>query len=157
MTQTTHASFIIERRYRASPQRLFAAWADPAAKRAWFAEGEGWEIRSYELDFREGGSETARYRFAKGQEVFGEETWFGNETVFSDIVANERIVFTYAMSRNGVRFSVSLASVELAPDSDGARLVFTEHATFFEGADGAQMRETGWRELLDSLAKHLGE
>jgi uncharacterized protein YndB with AHSA1/START domain len=31
-----HATFVIERRYDASPARVFAAWADPAAKRRWF-------------------------------------------------------------------------------------------------------------------------
>ena len=57
MTTTTHASFVIERLYSASPKRVFAAWSDPVAKRAWFVEGEGWDIQSYEIDFREGGSE----------------------------------------------------------------------------------------------------
>ncbi len=114
MTTTTHGSFILERRYNAAPERVFAAWSDPNAKRAWFAEGEGWDIQSYELDFREGGSEKSTFRFLKGEETFGEKTAFGNETVFNDIIPNERIIFTYSMSRNGVRFSVSLASVEQA-------------------------------------------
>jgi uncharacterized protein YndB with AHSA1/START domain len=155
MTTTQHATFIIERDYKASPQRVFAAWADPGAKRAWFVEGEGWEIRAFEMDFREGGTEKSRFRFIKGQETFGEETWFGNETVFNEIVPNERILFTYAMDRNGQRFSVSLAAVELKPAGAGTRLVFTEHAAFFDGADGPQMREAGWRELFGKLEEHL--
>ncbi len=155
MTVTTHASFVIERRYDASPQRLFAAWSDPAAKRRWFVEGEGWEIQSYELDFREGGAEKSRFRHLKGEEIFGEKTIFGNETVFNEIVPNERIIFTYSMDRNGARFSVSLASVELKAASAGTRMIFTEHATFFEGGDGPQMREAGWRELLDKLDGYL--
>jgi uncharacterized protein YndB with AHSA1/START domain len=157
MTATTHASFVIERRYRASPQRVFAAWADPVAKRAWFAEGEGWDIRSFEMDFREGGRETSRFRVVGGNNPFPPETTFGNETVFNEIVPNDRIVFTYAMDRDGVRFSVSLASVELNLESDGTRLVFTEHAAFFEGGDGAAMREAGWRELLQKLDDHLAQ
>ena len=44
--------------------------------------------------------------------MFGEKTAFTNETVFNEIIENERIVFTYSMARNGVRFSVSLATVE---------------------------------------------
>jgi uncharacterized protein YndB with AHSA1/START domain len=155
MTTTTHASFVIEHRYEASPQRVFAAWSDPAAKRQWFVEGEGWEIQSYELDFREAGTEKSRFRHLKGGEIFGEETIFGNETVFNEIVPNERIIFTYSMDRNGVRFSVSLASVELKAASAGTRMIFTEHATFFEGGDGAQMREAGWRELLGKLDQYL--
>jgi uncharacterized protein YndB with AHSA1/START domain len=155
MTTTTHASFVIERRYEASPQRVFAAWADPVAKRAWFVEGEGWDIKSYELDFREGGTEKSRFRFLKGEEVFGKETTFGNETIYNEIVPNERILFTYSMDRDGVRFSVSLASVELIEADKGTRLVFTEHAAFFDGADGAKMREAGWQELLGKLDAFL--
>ncbi len=154
---TTHGSFVIERRYDVSPQRVFAAWADAEAKRRWFVEGEGWEIRSYELDFREGGTERSTFRHLQGIETFGEETWFGNDTVFNEVVPNERIIFTYSMERNGVRFSVSLASLELTPADKGTRMVFTEHAAFFEGGDGVQMREAGWRELLDKLDQYLSK
>jgi uncharacterized protein YndB with AHSA1/START domain len=157
MTTTTHASFVIERRYDAFPQRVFAAWADPAAKRAWFVEGEGWEIQSYELDFREGGTERSRFRFLKGEETFGEKTTFGNETVFNEIVPNERIIFTYSMDRNGMRFSISLATVELNAAGGGTRMVFTEHGAWFEGGDSPQMREAGWRELLHKLDQYLSK
>lgn len=157
MNTTTHGSFIIERRYSASPARVFAAWADPKAKRAWFAEGEGWDIQSYDLDFREGGAETSQFRFVKGEEVFGEPTTFGNESVFNEIIPNERIIYTYAMSRNGVRFSVSLASVELSAAGNGTRLVLTEHGAFFDGADGIKMREEGWQELLGKLDQFLAQ
>jgi len=157
MTATQHATFVIERTYRASPQRVFAAWADPESKRAWYVEGEGWDIRSFEMDFCEGGAETSRFRFSKGVETFGEETWFGVDTVFNEIVPNERIIFTYSMDRNGARFSVSLASVELSAVGSGTQLIFTEHAAFFDGGDGPRMREAGWRELLDKLGEHLAK
>jgi uncharacterized protein YndB with AHSA1/START domain len=155
VSTTTHASFVVERLYGAGPARVFAAWADPVAKRAWFAEGEGWEIKSFELDFREGGAERSTFRLEKGQETFGEDTWFGNDTVFNEVVPNERILFTYSMDRNGARFSVSIASVELKPDGAGTRLIFSEHGAFFDGADGAKMREAGWHELLGKLEEHL--
>ncbi len=35
----THSTFVIERSYPTSPERVFAAFADPAKKRRWFAEG----------------------------------------------------------------------------------------------------------------------
>jgi uncharacterized protein YndB with AHSA1/START domain len=155
MTNTNHGTFFIERRYEAAPHRVFAAWSDPAAKRTWFVEGKGWEIRSYEIDFREGGREASNFRFLDGVKVFGEETTFSNETIYDEIIPNERLIFTYSMSRNGKRFSVSLATVEFKPDGDGTRLMFTEHAAFFEGADGLQMREQGWQELLGRLDAFL--
>jgi uncharacterized protein YndB with AHSA1/START domain len=107
MTTTSHGSFIIERRYNAAPERVFAAWSDAKAKRTWFAEGEGWDIKSYELDFREGGAETSKFRFLKGEETFGEETWFGNDTVFNEVVPNERIIYTYSMHLETPRASRS--------------------------------------------------
>ena len=48
-----HAGFTIQRRYGAAPERVFAAWADPAAKARWFAGPEEWEVGPHELDFRE--------------------------------------------------------------------------------------------------------
>lgn len=157
MTRTTHASFVIERFYSASPKRVFAAWSDPVAKRAWFVEGEGWDIQSYEIDFREGGSENSTYGFRRGEEVFGEKTAFTNETVFNEIIENERIVFTYSMARNGARFSVSLATVEIKEANGGSRMIFTEHGAFFEGGDNVTMREQGWQELLGKLDAFLAE
>jgi len=39
------------------------------------------------------------------------------------------------------------------PSPKGTDLIFTEQAAFFEGADGPQIREEGWRKLLDNLEK----
>ncbi len=157
MTTTTHGSFVIERTYSASPQRVFAAWVDPVAKRAWFVEGDGWDVQSYELDFREGGTEKSRFLFLKGEEMFGVGTVFGNDTVFNEIVPNERIIYTYAMDRNGARFSVSLATVEIKATDTGSRLILTENAAFFDGADGVKMREQGWQDLLGKLDAFLNK
>lgn len=157
MITTTHGSFIVERTYSASPQRVFAAWADPVAKRAWFVDGEGWDIQSYELDFREGGKETSQFRWVKSDNGPGENAIIGNDTVFDEIIPNERIIFTYSMDRNGVRFSVSLATVEIKADGKGSRLILTEHGAFFDGGDGIQMREAGWRELLGKLDDFLAK
>jgi hypothetical protein len=51
--------------------------------------------------------------------------------------------------------SSSHATVELLPTEPGTDLVFTEQAAFFEGADGPQLRQEGWRKLLEHLAKEL--
>jgi uncharacterized protein YndB with AHSA1/START domain len=156
-TTTAHGSFIIERRYSASPERVFAAWSDAKAKRSWFAEGEGWDIKSYELDFHEGGKETSKFRLenSKGSPIG--DAWIGNDTVFNEIIPNERIIYTYSMDRNGVRFSISLASVEFHAADNGTCLILTEHGAFFDGADGIKMREQGWQELLGKLDEFLAK
>jgi len=51
--------------------------------------------------------------------------------------------------------SVSLGTVELLPSKTGTNLILTFQSAFLEGADGPEMREAGWRGLLDKLAKEL--
>lgn len=152
----THGSFTIERRYKQPPAKVFSAFSDPARKRRWFAEGPGFHLDSYELDFREEGFERSRFRFVADKPI-AEGTPCTNDTIFLDIVPDQRIVFAYTMLMNGKRFSSSHSSIEFIPDGAGTLMVFTEQAAFFEGADGIEMREQGTRELLDSLARELGE
>jgi uncharacterized protein YndB with AHSA1/START domain len=35
----THSTFVIERSYATTPERVFAAFSDPAKKRRWFCGG----------------------------------------------------------------------------------------------------------------------
>jgi uncharacterized protein YndB with AHSA1/START domain len=53
----THATFVIERNYPASPARVFAAFASRAAKASWFSGPDEWGRSDHELDFRVGGRE----------------------------------------------------------------------------------------------------
>ena len=152
----THGSFTIERAFRAGPAKVFDAFADPEKKRHWFAEGPGFHLDSFVMDFRVGGKETSRFRFVADKPI-EEGTPCSNDTVYMDIVQNRRIVIAYSMSLAGSPFSVSLVTIELVPEGGGTRLVFTEQAAFFEQADGIDMREQGQRELLGRLAAELGE
>lgn len=149
-----HESFTIERRYRASIDDVWQAFADPAIKRRWFAEGDGFEVLDYGLEFRVGGREHGRFRVVDAPVPLGV---ISNETRYFDIQAKQRIASAYSMSNDGVPFSVSLVTITFAPDAGGTRLTFCETATFFEGADGRAMRESGTRSLLEALAKELGE
>lgn len=143
-----HATFSIERVYDAAPARVFKAFADPAAKRRWFAEGEGWEIESFDVDFRVGGYERSRFRFKGGPLIT-------NDTVFQNIVPNERIIIAYWMTIDGNPISTSQATMEFRAEGKNTRLVFTEQDAFLDGHDNAAQREAGTRELLEALDKEL--
>ena len=80
-----------------------------------------------------------------------------NEGFFQDIVPNRRIVTASTMSLGGNRFSASLVTIELLRSGNGTDLICTFQGAFFEGADGPQMREAGWRKLLDKLAQALAD
>jgi uncharacterized protein YndB with AHSA1/START domain len=144
---TEHATFVIERTYDASPARVFAAWAEPAAKARWFGGGDE-ETGEYELDFRVGGREFSRDGAPDGDV-------YAYEARYLDIVPDERIVYTYDMHRRETRISVSLATVELKPEGAGTRLVYTEQGAFLDGQDKPQYREQGTGSLLDALGAEL--
>ena len=136
-----HNTFVIERTYPHSAARVFAAFSDTATKRRWFAEGEGWQIDAFDADFRVGGRETSRFRFKDGAPI-------ANDTVYQDIVPDQRIVFVYAMTVGDKRISASLASVELFASGNGTRLVYTEQGQFFDGADQPQAARGGLRRAV---------
>jgi uncharacterized protein YndB with AHSA1/START domain len=152
-TPVVHASFSIDRIYPVEPARVFQAFADHDMKRRWFVEGEGFEVHSYSSDFRVGGREESRFQFLGNDQV--PPTPMGNDTVYLDIVPNERIVIAYSMTLAGRPFSASLATMEFEPVTEGTRLVYTEQAAFLEGSDGPELREAGCRQLLESLAREL--
>lgn len=149
-----HSTYVIERCYPTSADRIFAAFATPESKRRWFAEGEGFALEQFKMDFRIGGTERTRFRVTTRGPMEGKI--FTNETTYMDIVPERRIVFAYSMAVGDQRISASLVSIELAPGEKGCTLIFTEQGAFFEGADTPNMREAGWGQLLEALERELG-
>lgn len=144
----THASFTLEREYPHPPDRVFAAFAEPEAIRAWMVEGEDWDVESFDMDFRVGGLQTSSFRFRDGPEIH-------NHTVYQDIVPDERIVYAYSMTVEGERISASLTTVELRAVDGGTALVLTEQDAFLDGHDGLESRKGGTDGLLDDLGAWL--
>jgi uncharacterized protein YndB with AHSA1/START domain len=142
---TTHSTFVIERNYDASPQRVFDAWVDPAAKARWFGPPEK---PDYSLDFRVGGREHFTVKMPDG-------TTYAFDAVYQDIVPGRRIIHAYDMHREDVRISVSLATIEIEAHGDGARLTLTEHGVYLDGHDTPEQREHGTNEMIDALTDYL--
>jgi uncharacterized protein YndB with AHSA1/START domain len=149
----THGTFVIERQYPVSPDRVFAAFSDPAKKRRWLLGGK--QAEEFTMDFRVGGIEHSSSRFPAGTPFEG--TTLANDTNYLDIVDNARIVIAYSMSIGDRRISSSLATFELVPTPAGTNLIFTDQGAYFEGSDGAQIREAGWRKLLEQLGNEVSE
>lgn len=141
----THATFVIERVYRASPERVFAAFSDQQIKDRWFGSPPGWVTTEVSMDFREGGREVNNGGPPEGPISKFYSTYY-------DIIPNERIVNAYEMYQDDTRISVSLATMELTPEGDGTRLTFTEQDAFLDGYDDAGSREDGTRWLFEQLA-----
>jgi uncharacterized protein YndB with AHSA1/START domain len=149
-----HNTFVIERTYPAAPAKVFAAFADPAKKRRWYAENPNHECESFEMDFRVGGVERARYRFGPKSPFPG--AILANEGRLEDVAPDRRVVISSSMTLADRRVSTTLVTIELAPAADGGTtLTCTHQGVFYEGSDSPQMREGGWRALFDRLAAEL--
>lgn len=142
-----HDTFRIDRHFDAAPDRVFRAFADKEAKAKWF--GGPAETKREVFDFREGGRETMK-------SVFGDGTTFAFVANYTDIVPGERIVYTYEMTMNGDRISVSVATIELrAGAAGGTDFVLTEQGVYLDGLDNSAQRKQGTEDLMDALAKSL--
>jgi uncharacterized protein YndB with AHSA1/START domain len=144
----THGTFTLERVYDAAPARVFKAWADPAIKARWFVGPDDWRLLERAMDFRIGGKERLRGR--KGSGIV-----FTFDSVYHDIVPDQRIIYGYDMHLDERHISVSLATIELRPESAGTRLVITEQGVFLDGYDDGGSRERGTRILLEQLGAEL--
>jgi uncharacterized protein YndB with AHSA1/START domain len=152
---TIHNTFVIERSYPKPPATVFAAFADPATKRRWFAEGHNHDVEDFSMDFRVGGSERSAYRLKEGTPFPGVP--LVSEGRYLDIVPNQRIVSAADMSFGGKRISAAMVTIEFLPSEKGTDVICTHQGAFFEGADGPKMREDGWRKLFEQLEAELAQ
>jgi uncharacterized protein YndB with AHSA1/START domain len=145
----THATFVIDRVFKASPERVWDAFAHQDAKSKWFVGDPAWTTLEWTMDFRVGGRELNRSRMGAGGDVVS----FGS--VYLDIVPGQRMVYAYDMHIGERRISVSLGTIELRPEGRHTRLVYTEQGAFLDGFDKAEGREAGTQALFDALARSV--
>jgi len=149
LTPIAHGSFTVSRSFKHAPAKVFAAYADQATKRRWFAEGEGFIVDTYDLDFRVGGREHSDFRPEGGPPMT-------LDAVYHEIAENRRIVLAYDMTIAGDILSLSICTTELEPEGAGTKLTYTEHGIYY--GDGAHVagREEGTRGMLERLAAEIG-
>jgi uncharacterized protein YndB with AHSA1/START domain len=126
-TTTEHATFRIERVYRAAIERVYAAFSTAEGKRRWFVGPQGWEQLVREHDFRVGGRERVKGRFPNGMVS-------DFDAIYLDILENRRIIYAYAMAIDDRRISVGV---------------------FVNGYEDKGNREMGSGILLDQLGASL--
>jgi uncharacterized protein YndB with AHSA1/START domain len=139
----THSTFSLERTYPVPPSRVFTAWAEPEMKVRWFASN----AQDYELNFRPGGFERLSTTH-EGKLI----TW---ESLYREIVTDERIVYTSVLCEQDAVATVSLTSVEFAPQGEGTRLVLVEAGAYLDQREQPAWREQGTSDWLDALATEL--
>jgi uncharacterized protein YndB with AHSA1/START domain len=144
----THATFVVERTYSAPVAQVWHALSDTAARDEWFGGGPEFDVEDKSHDFRVGG-----HAVEDGQWHGGPRSRF--DATYTDIVDQQRIVFTYDMWADERHMSTSITTIVLEPVGQDTLLTYTEQAVHFDGLDTVEGREQGTRGLLDNLGAYL--
>jgi uncharacterized protein YndB with AHSA1/START domain len=144
-----HASFHLERTYDAPVARVWRALTDETAKAKWFSGTPGrWELLERHMDVRVGGTERVKGRWEGGVVSTFDAT-------YHDVIAEERLVYSYVMHLDNKKISVSLATMQVKAAGSRTTLMITEQGAFLDGYDDAGSREHGTGFLLDALGVSL--
>ena len=133
---------VMKREVAALRERVFAAWTDVAQAARWWAP-RGFTTLSCEMDVRPGGAWRRRMRAPDGRLI----TKHG---VYREIVAPERLAFTYNTEGSGIDDPETLVTVTFTDLGDRTRLTL-RHSLFETDAQACD-HEGGWTGSLERFA-----
>jgi len=140
---TLKPSLTLKRRLNAAPEKVYAAWTDPAKIVKWFGPDAG-PVKTAKLDVRAGGSYAISFSTEDGEEHHVSGT-------YREVVPDRRLVFTWAWRTMPER--ESLVTVLVKPDGDGSILTLIHEQFFDEPA--RDRHQLGWSGCLDKLERYL--
>jgi uncharacterized protein YndB with AHSA1/START domain len=148
MTAQTQPPVVVRvtRRFAASAERVFDAFLDPEkAGRFMFATATGQMVRA-EVDPRVGG----RYLFVDRRD--GEDVEHHGEYLVID--RPRRLVFSFSVQKYST--DADRVEIDIVPLDAGCELTLT-HEMKPEWAEYAGRTEEGWTNIIEGLARTLGE
>jgi uncharacterized protein YndB with AHSA1/START domain len=138
-------TLVIERRFKASPERVFRAWTDPAILVTWWGP-VGFTTPECHLDLRQGGAWRTVMRAPDGSRhpVSG---------VYREILPPKRLVITWAWEEaDGRRGPETEVAVTFAPTPEGTHMRLVQR--LFPSPAARDRHEDGWTQSLGKL-EHL--
>jgi uncharacterized protein YndB with AHSA1/START domain len=145
--KTQHATITLEQSYEAPVERVFAEFADPAARARWSAPSDDALIYD-EASFKEGGRDLFRCGPVNHPR-------FQGETSYYVIVPNKRVVSCETVSTGGQRLAVALTTLDFEPSGDGTNLRVTIQMVSMAGPGMIAGYEAGNKSALENLSRHL--
>jgi len=143
-TKVRHATVVVERIFKSSPEKVFSAWKNPEQFNNWNHPGsEGWALAEYKQDFRNGGETRTVFGPKENPNIVG----LGR---FMNIVPNERIIAVENMHQDNEPLSTTLMTAEFIAEGSGTRLLITDQCAFYSWETESD-RTDGWNEMLDRL------
>ena len=142
-TGQSRVAIELQRRFRASPERLFRAWTQPDALREWWCPA-GWAAGDVEIDLRTGGA--YRIEMRRAGAGGGIVSVSGR---FLEVRPPERLVFTWRWHGAFAEMPETLVTLELR-GSESETLLTLRHDHFTDLALRRQHRG-GWLAACERL------
>jgi len=148
VTEPADRVLLLKRTFDAPRSVVFKAWTEPGHVMRWWGP-HGFEVISCQMDVRAGGTWRIHMRGPGGQDD-------RQHLVYREIVAPERIVFSYAFEdAAGKTGHETLVTVTFEQFGDKTRL--TLHQAIFETAEVRDDHVRGWSDALDHIAEYLNK
>jgi len=138
-------TLIIERVFKASPDKVFKAWTDPAILVTWWGP-EGFEIPECNMDVRAGGAWRTTMVSPKGDG----HTVSG---VYREISPPKRLVMTWGWEQDGERGHETVIEVTFEPSGSGTKMRLVQ--SVFESENARDMHSQGWNSTFNDLENLL--
>jgi len=144
-TPTAQHELVITRTFDAPRALAFKAWSAAEHMVRWLGPKD-YTAPHCTMDFRVGGAYRACIRSAEGKEY-----WMRG--IYREIVAPERIVFTFSWEEEGERGLENLVTITFAEQGDKTRMTFRQ--AFFESVSERDSHNGGWTSCFERLAQFL--
>lgn len=139
---------LITRTFDAPASLVFALWSNPEHFKRWMGPGD-FSCTEAEINFRVGGTYRAMIRSAEhGDNRFG--------GVYREIVANKRLVFTFAWNNDGPSVGVETL-VTITFQEHNGKTTQTFHQTPFLSVERRDSHVGGWSSAFDKLAAYVAQ
>lgn len=139
-------TLVIERVFKASPDKVFKAWTDPAILVKWWGP-EGFETPDAQLDVRPGGT-------WRSVMVSPDGTSHVVSGVYREISPPKRLVLTWGWQQpDGKRGHETVVELTFDPVPGGTRLRLLQRV--FDSADQRNNHHQGWTSSFNDLERLL--
>ena len=146
----------VRHQYKATPEQVFAAWANPEALSQWFGP-HSHKCSVEQWDMREGGEYRMRMiPVAEDTECGGDSS---QDSVcagqFVQIIESRTIAMTFSWIENGSDIGETLLTVEFFEKENGTELVLTHER--LPDPEVAEMHKGGWMGTVECLEQYLDQ